>query len=100
MSADPRILADVLALVAELAGDWEYDDPITPDTRFLADLGLESLDLVVLGTALQHRHGPLPFAEFLAELGRRPVDTRDVTVMELVDFLGAHRPVPAPGGAL
>ena len=100
MSADPRILADVIALVAELAGDWEYDGPITPDTRFLADLGLESLDLVVLGTELQHRHGPLPFAEFLADLGRRPVDTRDVTVMELVDFLDTHRPVPAPEGAL
>ena len=39
----------------------------SPDTRFLADLGLESLDIVVLGTMLQQRYGRLPFAEFLEE---------------------------------
>jgi acyl carrier protein len=88
MTADPRILADVLAMVDELAGDWEYDGEIAPDTFFLADMGLESLDLVVLGTMVQQRYGRLPFAEYLAEIGRRPVEERDITVAELVAFIG------------
>ncbi|HTE59389.1 MAG TPA: acyl carrier protein [Solirubrobacteraceae bacterium] len=88
MTADSRILADVLAMVDELAGDWEYDGEITPDTFFLADMGLESLDLVVLGTMVQQRYGRLPFAEYLAEIGGRPVEERDITVAELVAFIG------------
>src|SRR5262249_47740594 len=81
-------------------GDWEHEGVVTPQTRFIADLGLESLDLVVLGTLLQQEYGPLPFAEFLAELGTRPVEARDVTVLELVDFISVHRSVPASQGAL
>src|SRR5262249_43788421 len=100
MPADPGILADVLKLVDALAGDWEHEGVVTPQTRFIADLGLESLDLVVLGTLLQQEHGPLPFAEFLAELGTRPVEARDVTVLELVDFISVHRSVPASRGGL
>jgi acyl carrier protein len=99
MPVDPRILADVLKLVDRLAGDWDYDGVVTPETRFLADLGLESLDLVVLGALLQQEHGPLPFAEFLAELGTRPVEERDVTVLELVEFVSVHRSLPASRGA-
>ena len=53
--------------------------------------GLESLDLVVLGTMLQQRYGRLPFAEFLAEIGQRPVEERDLTVAELVAFVCEHR---------
>jgi acyl carrier protein len=90
MTTQPNILGDVLGLMGQLAGDWEYSGEITPETRLLADLGMESLDLVVLGTSLQERHGRLPFAEFLAEIGRRPVDERDVSVGELVAFVGDH----------
>lgn len=91
MTTDPRILAEVLAMVDELAGDWEYDGEIAPDTFFLADMGLESLDLVVLGTMIQQRYGRLPFAEYLAEIGRRPVSERDVTIAELVAFVSDRR---------
>jgi acyl carrier protein len=91
MTTDPRILAELLAMLDELAGDWEYDGEITPDTFFLADMGLESLDLVVLGTMIQQRYGRLPFAEYLAEVGRRPVAERDVTVAELVAFVAERR---------
>jgi len=97
MTIDPDVLRDVLDLVNELAGDWEYDGAVTPDTYFLADLGLESLDLVVLGTMIQHRYGRLPFAEYLAEVGERPVEERDVTVAELVEFISLHRAVPVGG---
>ncbi len=89
-SADyERLLAEMLALLQELAGDWEYSQPLTPATTFFDDLGFESLDLVVLGTALQRRYGRLPLAEFLAGLGQQ--GRRDITIGDLVEFL--HRSV-------
>jgi acyl carrier protein len=97
MSSDPQVMAEVTGLVAELAGDWDYEGEVGPGTRFLADLGLESLDLVVLGTTLQGRYGVLPFSEFLAALGRRPVAERDVTIAELVAFVTEHRAGPRAG---
>ena len=46
--------------------------PIEPETRFFADLGLASIDAVVLGEAIQQHYGrPLPFGELMADLGRR-----------------------------
>jgi acyl carrier protein len=90
-TTDPAVLDGVLALVDELAGDWEYDGTVGPHTRFVADLGLESLEIVVLGTMLQQRYGKLPFAAFLDELGERPVEERDLTVIELVTFVCEHR---------
>jgi acyl carrier protein len=91
MTTDPQILAEVLAMVDDLAGDWEYDGPISPDTFFLAEMGLESLDIVVLGTMIQQRYGRLPFAEWLAQIGERPIAERDVNVAALVSFVAAHR---------
>jgi acyl carrier protein len=88
---DPAVLDGVLEMLGELSGDWEYDGLITPETYFLADLGLESLDIVVLGTLIQQRYGRLPFAEYLEELGQRPVEERDITVAELVEFVCQHR---------
>jgi acyl carrier protein len=84
-----QLLADVLELMTQLAGDWEYDGPITADTFLFADLGLESLDLVVLGTSVQERYGRMPFAEFLAQVGQRTL--RDVSVGELAAFIDEHR---------
>jgi acyl carrier protein len=92
---DAQALARVLTLLNELADDWEYDGPIGPDTYFIADLALESLDIVVLGTMIQQEYGRLPFAEFLEELGQRPVEERDLTVAELVAFVCEYRrPLP------
>ena len=98
MATDPQVLAFVLELMTQLSGDWEYSGVITPETLLLAEMALESLDLVVLGTTLQQRYGRLPFSEFLAEIGQRPVEQRDVTVGELAAFVSRHRvPVPAGG---
>jgi|tagenome__1003787_1003787.scaffolds.fasta_scaffold20083464_2 acyl carrier protein len=91
MNIDPQVMAEVMKLLGDLTGDWDYEGEVGPSTRFLADFGMESLDLVVLGTTLQSRYGTLPFAEFLAALGRRPVEDRDVTVAELVEFITRHR---------
>ena len=88
---DPEVLGALLDLLTELSGDWEYDGPIGPETYFLADLGFESLDIVVLSTLIQQRYGRLPFAEYLEELGQRPVEERDITVGGLVAFVCEHR---------
>ena len=89
--ADPQVREGILELLAQLADDWEYDGEIGPETAFIADLGLESLDIVVLGTMLQERYGRLPFPEFLDEIGQRPIEQRDLTVDELVVFVCEHR---------
>lgn len=99
LQAEAQVRAEVLDMMSELAGDWEYSDPITPQTRLLGDVGLESLDLVVLGTAIQERYGRLPVAEFLAEVGERPVQERDVSVQDLVSFICRHRGQVATGRA-
>ena len=81
-----EIMADVLALLRKLADDWEYTGDITPQTRFFADMGLRSLDVVVLGTAIQeHYKQVLPFVKLFAQVGQRAVP--DMPVGEWVDFI-------------
>lgn len=96
MSLDPTsprsqaILAEVAAILAELGGRDDAD-AMGPETRFFADLGLASIDAVVLGERLQAHYGrSLPFADLLAELGQR--QDRDLAVGELVAFLDRHLP--------
>lgn len=82
------ILNYVLRTLEELAHDWDYSEPVTPDSLLFTQLGLESLDVVVLGTAIQeHYQFHMPFAEFLSELGR---EQHDVSIAELVDFVDKH----------
>jgi acyl carrier protein len=79
LMTDSQIRQDILDLLSEMADDWEYDGELTETTHLLTDLGLESLDLVVLGTSIQGRYGRLPFAD------------RDVSVGELVAFVCMNR---------
>ena len=88
---DPQVLEGILALLREAQGDWEFDGEIGPDTRFVADLGLESLEIVVLSTMVQQQYGRLPFPQFFDEIGQRPVEERDVSVVELATFVCEHR---------
>jgi acyl carrier protein len=75
----------VLATLQELCRDWDYSRPVGPGSLLFSELGLESLDAVVLGTIIQeHFQQPLPFAELLAEIGR---EQRDLSIQELVDFV-------------
>jgi acyl carrier protein len=80
--------AHLRELLGELAKDWDYSRPVGPDTKLFSELGFESLDAVVLGTAIQeHYQRSMPFAELLTELGQ---EQRDLTVGELVDFVDAQ----------
>jgi len=64
-------------------------DPIVPETRFFADLGLASIDAVVLGEVIQSHFGKaLPYDRLMADIGSR--SQRDIAISELVDFLKIH----------
>lgn len=90
------ILGDTLMLLDQLADDWDFGGEITEGTYLAADLGFQSLDVVILGTAVQEHFGQvLPFAELFAEIGQREV--KDIAVGEWVDFIYTHLDsVPAP----
>ncbi len=84
-----RIFQDLVELLQSLSEDWEYSDPITGETYLIEHLGFESIDIVILCTNVEEHYGrPLPFAEFLAEIGQREV--RDIRIDELVDFFYEH----------
>jgi len=84
-----EILDYVLNSLSDLSQDWDYSEPISQETLLFSQMGLDSLDLVVLGTGMQEHYGmQMPFAEFLSEIGER--GQRDVPVGELVDFINAQ----------
>jgi len=82
-------MKDVLNRLQQLVGDWEYSGAITSETLLLSDLGLESLDLVILGTSIQTDYGKaMPFTELFVEIGQREVP--DISVGEWADFVYKH----------
>ncbi len=84
-----QLFNDLIGLLNSLSEDWEYSDPISGSTYLIEDLGFESIDIVILCTNVEQHYGrPLPFAEFLAEIGQREV--RDIRIDELVDFFHGH----------
>jgi phosphopantetheinyl transferase/acyl carrier protein len=89
------ILDYLLQKMGELTEDWDYPDPVRPESRLFTELGFESLDAVVLCTAIQeHYQTPMPFAELLAEIGQHQ---RDLSIDELTDFVNTH--LGGPKGA-
>ena len=95
---DPQVTQGILELLGEAQGDWEYTGEIGPDTRFVADLGLELFEIVVLWAMVQQRYGRLPFPQFFEEIGQRPIDERDLSVSEVAMFVCEHRqPSPLEG---
>lgn len=91
----------LLQALEELSRDWDYSRPVGPDSLLFTELGLESLDAVVLCTAVQeHYHKPMPFAELFAELGEKRLD---LSIAQLAGFVHQHldssqlRVAPAEG---
>ncbi|NWG32619.1 MAG: acyl carrier protein [Rhodocyclaceae bacterium] len=86
----------ILKKLEELSNDWEYSRPMGPGSLLFTELGLESLDAVVLCTAIQEHYGrPMPFAELFAELGEQ---RRDLSIREVAEFVHRHldsSPAPA-----
>lgn len=83
------IFDTLLGIMNQLAEDWEYSGEITSETFLVADLGLESIDIVVLATTIQNRYKQsLPFSEFFANIGQREV--QDIRLDEFVQFVHQH----------
>jgi acyl carrier protein len=88
-----EILAALVRVLSDQIGARSASS-ISEDTKLFADLGLASIDAVVLSEALQkHYDRRLPFNELIAEIGRRT--ERDLSMGELISFLTAN--LGAPG---
>jgi acyl carrier protein len=91
-----QIAADLEGIFHETMGDWEYSGEITPDTRLFADLGLESIDVVALGGAIEeHYQRNFPFAQWLIHMRDQQVD--DIRVKDVIQFLHDNLKSPSVG---
>ncbi len=80
-----QVLAHLAGLLRNFNGR-EYSGDIGPDTLFFGDLGMMSIDAVVLGETLEGHYGRrFPFPQFLAGLAQRGAE--DLSVGELTEFL-------------
>jgi acyl carrier protein len=86
--ANADILGNVSAILCDQMGVAD-SSAINEQTLLFADLGLASIDAVVLSEALQkHYNRALPFQELLAEVGRK--SKRDLSIGELIAFLATR----------
>jgi len=84
-----QIYRDLAEVMTTAFPDRDLAAPAGPHTRAFADLGLTSIELVVLGERLEQFYcRRLPFGPFLAGLRARKVD--DLALGELVAFLQQH----------
>lgn len=82
-----QILLDLSNLLRDFNGK-EYSGDIGPKTLFFGDLGMVSIDAVILAETLERFYQrSFPFSQFLADIGRDGI--RDIELGELADFL--HR---------
>ncbi len=80
------IFNDILDTLEKVGEDWEFSDEITLETYLLGDLGMESIDVVVLGEFLEEHYGQtFPFTEYFTELAQQEIT--DIRVADLVDFI-------------
>lgn len=85
MKTEDDILNDLEAILRNFEGR-EYSGEISAETSFFGDLGLASIDAVVLGETLQEKYNlTFPFHEFLAEL--RQQGAEDLTLGEIASYL-------------
>jgi acyl carrier protein len=83
------IRRDLSKVMAAAFPDRDFPPEIGNRTRVFADLGLASIDVVVLGERLEQFYGRrLPFGSFLAGLRAKGAD--DLALGELIEFLQAH----------
>ena len=81
-----QIVADLADVLRRAFPDREYSGPVGADARVLGDLGLASIDVVVLAERLEQFYGRrLAFGPFLAGLRDRGAD--DLELGDLVEFL-------------
>lgn len=85
------ILQSTIHILEDMTSDWdmEFTEPIGPETKLVADLQFESIDIVQFIVAIEgkFRRRGLPYEELLMVDGRY-VD--EIKVEDTVDFLFHH----------
>jgi acyl carrier protein len=88
MSDADRLVSQLIELIEEFTQDWDDDSeiPMTRDTKLLADLGFESIDIIQLVVAIEEdiTHRKVAFDQLLMNNGRY-VD--DLSIGQIADFL-------------
>lgn len=91
MSND-ALLPRLIAILQDFTQDWdnEFEGEMTRDTKLLADLGFESIDIIQLVVAIEEELGKrkLPFDKLLMKDGRY-VD--DLSIGQIADFLAPYQ---------
>jgi len=81
-----ELITDLTGLLRRTFPDREYSGPVGVKTRLFGDVGLASIDVVVLAERLEQFYGRrLAFGPFLAGLRDRGAD--DLELGEVVNFL-------------
>lgn len=84
-----QVYRDLAHVMASTFPDRDMAVGAGPETRVFADLGLASIDLIVLGERLEQFYARrLPFGPFLA--GLRNLGADDLELEQLVNFLLQH----------
>lgn len=90
-TAYDRYLAELVTLLEDFTQDWDHDfsGRMNRDTRLLADLGFESIDIIQLVVAIEEEVSKkkVPFDKLLMKDGRY-VD--DLSIGQIAEFLVAH----------
>jgi acyl carrier protein len=89
-----QVVADLVSILGDMTSDWDLDQfsgGIGPDTRLVADLSFESIEVVQLLVAIEKRFGlkNLAFDKLLVRNGQA---VTDLTVDEIARFLIAEIP--------
>jgi acyl carrier protein len=81
----------LVTLLEDFTQDWdhEFEGRMDRQTRLLADLGFESIDIIQLVVAIEEdiTHRKVPFDQLLMKDGRY-VD--DLSIGQIADFLAQH----------
>ena len=82
----------LIHIVADLTQDWgiELDEPLSAETRLVADMEFASVDIIQLIVAIQEDilGAKLPFEKLLMKDGRY-VD--DLSIGQIADFIAQQR---------
>lgn len=80
------VTTEVTQMLQAVLGEFGADSPITADSRFRDDLGMESIDVVSLAGRLQARYGAgVNLAQFVAQLD--PASVGQLRVGQLVGHI-------------
>jgi len=89
--AKEAVLQDLIDILKNMTLDWdmEFSGPLGPQTKLIADLGFESIDVVQFIVAIEERfqRRGLPFEELLMSDGRYADEIR---VGDTAEFLCTH----------